>query len=234
MNIALILAGGLGIRLKSDVPKQYCMVGNKPIISYCLEAFEKNENISSILIVAEEAWHCFLQDYMKKENITKFCGFSKPGATRSLSILGGLNKMNEISDDIDLVVVHDAVRALVSQDLINRCICAAMEADGSMPALPVTDTAYICKDGSSISALLNRDELFTGQAPECFKFKKYLQAYKRLSNEELLRIRGSSEVAYMAGMEIRLIEGSYSNFKITTQEDLLKFETIVQGKTYES
>ncbi|MBP1756437.1 MAG: 4-diphosphocytidyl-2-C-methyl-D-erythritol synthase, partial [Firmicutes bacterium] len=122
MNTALILAGGLGSRINSDVPKQYCIVDNKPIISYCLKVFEENENISSILIVAEESWHCFLQDWIIKENITKFCAFAKPGTTRSLSILSGLNKISEISGDTDLVVVHDAARPLVSRELIDRCI----------------------------------------------------------------------------------------------------------------
>ena len=112
----------------------------------------------------------------------------------------------------------------VSDDIINQCIELLEESDGAMPVLPVKDTVYLSVNGKTISSMLNRDEVYAGQAPESFKFGKYFDANMALSDEDLLSIRGSSEVAFRNGMNIRLFRGSDSNYKITTLNDLKRFE----------
>ena len=104
------------------------------------------------------------------------------------------------------------------------------EADGVLPVVPVKDTLYQSKDGKSITSLLNRNELFAGQAPEAFRFGKYLELHEQMPREELLKINGSTEIAYKGGLKIKLIKGDVMNFKITTPEDLTNFETIINQR----
>ena len=96
-----------------------------------------------------------------------------------------------------------------------------------MPVIPVKDTVYLSKDGKNIDALLNRSQLWAGQAPEAFIFGKYLKVHDEMSHDELLKINGSTEIAFKNGMNVEMIKGDPMNFKITTPEDLANFETII-------
>lgn len=230
MNIAIILAGGNGSRMKvGSEPKQYMMIQKKPIISYCLETFEAHKQIDGIIIVAEEEWHDFMNEWLHKDHITKFCGYAVPGRTRQHSIYNGLKAAKGITPESDgIVIIHDAARPMVSEKIISDCIEGATKKDGAMPVISVKDTIYTSHNGKIIEGLLNRDELFAGQAPESFRLDKYLAIHDTMSDDDLGNIRGSSEIAYRAGMEIVLIEGSEDNFKITTKVDYDKFKKIME------
>lgn len=228
MNTAVILAGGVGSRMGVDRPKQYLVVEDKPIIVYCLEIFEKHNNIDKIVIVVSDEWKDYVIENVEKYNISKVCGYAPAGRTRQHSIFNGLKCTEENASDTDVVIVHDAARPLVSDKIIDDCITGATEDDGAMPVISVKDTIYQSKDGKSIDKLLKRSELFAGQAPESFDFKKYLDIHKSVSDDEIAATAGSSEIAYRHGMKVRLVEGSERNFKITTIEDLETFETIVK------
>lgn len=95
--------------------------------------------------------------------------------------------------------------------------------------LPMKDTVYLSKDGKVVTELLNRSEIFAGQAPEVFRFDKYYVANKILLPKRILEINGSTEPAIMAGMDIAMIPGDERNFKVTTRADLEKFREIVEG-----
>jgi len=124
------------------------------------------------------------------------------------------------------VVVHDAARPLVTELDIHNCVKSANGYDGATPVVEIADTVYVSTDGVRISALLSRDELLAGQTPECYGYGKYLAAHQRLSDEEIVSIRGSSEIAFKSGMNVRLYEGNPNNFKITTAVDLEYFKYI--------
>ncbi len=223
MNIALILSGGIGNRLAADIPKQYIEVNGKTIISYCLDAFEACDGIDAIQIVANEEW----QDAICKTQMNKLKGFSKPGVTRQLSILNGLDDIRKYAAEEDRVMIHDAARPLVTKELIQRVLDAVDEHDGSMPVLRMKDTVYYSEDGNTITSLLNRNCIYAGQAPECFLLGKYYQANKNLSEEQILKINGSTEPAILAGLDVAMVEGDEQNFKITTMEDLQRFKEML-------
>lgn len=227
MNTAIILAGGVGSRMGVDRPKQYLVVNEKPIIVYCLEIFEKHTNIDKIVIVVSDEWKDYVIENADKYGITKVCGYAPAGRTRQHSIYNGLKAAEENAPDTDVVIIHDAARPLVSDKIIDDCITGAVEDDGAMPVISVKDTIYQSKDGKSIDKLLKRSELFAGQAPESFDFRKYLDIHNSVTDDEIAATAGSSEIAYRHGMKVRLVEGSERNFKITTIEDLETFETIV-------
>lgn len=224
MIFALILAGGVGTRLTSDIPKQYIEVNGRPIISYCLERFQKHNKIDKIVIVAVDYWFEYLSGIVDKENVTKFIGLAEAGKSRQHSILNGLKYIkNNGGNEQDIVIIHDAARPNVSDRIISSCVDLLVESDGAMPVLAVKDTVYVSEDGKRITKLLNRDKLFAGQAPESFRFGKYYEANMVLTDDELMKTRGSSEIAYRADISISMFSGDESNYKITTSEDLDKF-----------
>lgn len=223
MNTALILAGGTGTRLGGDLPKQYMEVGGRTILSYCLAVFGRHPQIDAVQIVAHSEWHEKIKRKMPEPVLHKFKGFSKPGENRQLSIYSGLCDIRQYAGETDIVVIHDAARPLVSESLLSACIAACAEHDGALPVLPMKDTVYLGDEGRIIS-LLNRSNVFAGQAPEAFVLGKYYEANKRLLPDRILRINGSTEPAVMAGMDIAMIPGEESNFKITTMADLERFE----------
>ena len=232
MNTALILAGGTGTRLGADVPKQYIEVNNRPIIAYCMDTFFDSDSVDAVWIVADASWQEYIHEQVEKQaNKQKFYGFSQPGKNRQLSIWNGLNDMQEYAGEEDLVIIHDAARPCLSKELLASCIGAADAHDGVLPVLPMKDTVYYSDDGKKISRLLSRSNVLAGQAPEVFRFGRYMEANRILFPEEIFKINGSTEPAVLAGMDIVTIPGDEKNYKITTQEDLNRFceEMRIQG-----
>lgn len=224
MVTAIILSGGVGSRMGADRPKQYLEVGNKPIIWHCLQLFEQHPLIDQVIIVAALVWQDYIKSMISILEMKKFAGFAAAGGSRQQSIYHGLLKAKENgAKDDDIVIIHDAVRPCVSARILSDCVNMLDQADGAMPVLTVKDTVYKSADGKYIAALLNRDEIFAGQAPESFRFGKYFAVHENLSEEELASIRGSSEIAFKAGMKIRMFDGDEKNYKITTPADLEKF-----------
>ena len=197
-NIALVLAGGSGSRLGTEVPKQYLEVGGKHIIGYCLETFVRHTEIDGIWVVAQEEWRDLIREYAGD----KLLGFSVPGITRQLSIWNGMkgirgyfktlsekdsilpyDKIGSVTKKLT-ILIHDAARPLVSAETISACLQGCREHDGVMPALPVKDTVYYGTAGR-IESLLDRSKVIAGQAPEAFRFEKYYEANLALMPETI-------------------------------------------------
>lgn len=226
MNIALILAGGTGTRLGSDIPKQYMKVNGEMVISHCLAVFGMHPQVEAIQIVAHPQWHDEIRGVMPEEVRVKFRGFSEPGLNRQLSIYSGLQDVMGYASETDIVIVHDAARPLVSEAMLSACIEACTVHDGVLPVLRMKDTVYL-GDGSRITSLLDRNAVYAGQAPEAFVLGRYYEANRKLLPDKILQINGSTEPAVMAGMDIAMIPGEESNFKITTRADLERYEEIM-------
>lgn len=221
MNYAIILSGGVGTRLGLDVPKQYYEVNNKPIIRDVIATLEQSEVVDGIVIVAAPEWQEYVCEQISVPE--KFIGFALPGENRQLSIYNGLCELSKVANADDVVLIQDAARPNTSHELIEKCLDLSNDVDGAMPVLPMKDTVYLSKDGLSVSSLLVRKEVYAGQAPESFRFGKYLAANQALLPEEILKINGSTEPAIMAGMKIQMVDGDERNYKITTENDLKKF-----------
>lgn len=228
MNIALILSGGIGTRLGSDIPKQYLFICGTMILTETLRRFYSHPQIHALHIIAEPVWQDTIQSQQEPLPGCKaaFRGFSMPGETRQLSILNGLRDIAVYADPEDMILIHDAVRPLVSEQLISNCLTAIQGHDGVMPVLPMTDTVYLSQDGRRVSGLLKREQVVAGQAPEVFRFGKYLKANEGLLPEGIWSINGSAEPAVLAGMDVVTIPGDPNNFKITAPDDLKQYQAI--------
>ena len=231
MNTAIILSGGIGTRMGVDRPKQYIEVNGTPIIVYCLKAFLSTARIDAFIIGAAEEWRDYINSFIQKENATTPFYYSEPGETRQYSIYNALKKAKEIGiRNNDVVIIHDAARPLVSKELIESCIEGCNTSDAVLPIIPVKDTIYLSNDGKNIKSLLDRSQLYCGQAPEAFRLGPYLKVHDEMPREELLKINGSTEIAYKAGLSCQMVEGDPMNFKITTPEDLINFRNIIKSE----
>lgn len=251
MNIVIILSGGSGTRLGGETPKQYLVSEGRSMIERAMEPFFLHAEIDAVWIVAEGEWReSILADIGRlatdsgysgvstasygfrrrspEEILQMRLGFSDPGATRALSILNALRDLNGIASEQDVVIIHDAARPFVSKELISRLIDACQSHDGALPVLPMKDTVYLLPEMaqdvlSSERTLLPRERVVAGQAPEAFRYGKYLAANEALLPVKILEINGSTEVALLAGMRIAVVAGEEDNFKVTTKEDLERY-----------
>ena len=239
MNYALLLSGGTGSRTESEIPKQYVKAGRHMMVTYALKVFFDCNDTDSVYIVSDPEWRKLILDDISLAglDVSKIKGFAEPGENRQCSILNGMKEMlkdidrnGDIADinDEDTVFIHDAARPFLTAELLKRCYEALPGHDGVMPVLSMKDTVYRSEDGSSITELLTRSEVFAGQAPELFRLKSYYEANLDLLPERILKINGASEVAFTAGMDIVMIPGDERNTKVTTKEDLMKFIQTVE------
>ena len=208
-----------------DIPKQYIEIANKPIIYYCLEKIKKSKKVDAIYIVAEDEWREFICKQLKQlQLLPLLMGFSNPGITRQLSIINALEDLNNKIEGNDIIIIHDAVRPCIDAKDVDNYIEMLGEHDGVLPVLEVKDTVYSSENGKVIDSLLNRDNLYAGQAPEVFRFQVYYQVNKLLEEEKILNIKGSTEPAILGGLDVILAKGNEDNFKITTRADLERFK----------
>ncbi len=235
MNYAILLSGGTGSRAGTDIPKQYIRIGEHMMITSALKTLLECALIDEVFIISENDWReVIIEDATKMGLDTdRIKGFAVPGKVRQSSILNGMEAIIQnqgghegilAMSDNDTVLVHDAARPFLSDRLLSECYGAVQGHDGVMPALPMKDTVYQSIDGQRITGLLNRQEIYAGQAPELFLFKKYYEANLSLLPDRILQINGASEPAIMAGMDIVVIPGDERNIKITTAEDVRKLK----------
>lgn len=229
-NIAIVLSGGVGNRMKSDIPKQYIEVNGVPVFMYSVKTIADTRLFDALVIGAASEWRNYIKNNIELASVSLPVFFSQPGKTRQLSVLNALETINGLGYDDGTVLVHDAARPLVSRELIVRCVEECRDADGVLPVISVKDTIYQSKDGTHIDGLIDRSILWNGQAPEAFSFLKYYKAHQDIPTNQLLSINGSTELAYKAGLQCKMIEGDPMNFKITTPEDLVSFQNIINNK----
>lgn len=237
MNVALILSGGKGSRIGGEVPKQYIEAGGKPIIYYSLKTLMLHEMIDAIQVVAEKEYEELIKNTVEDiaseishpDLSSMYMGISIPGENRQLSILNGLKDIRKYASDADTVLIHDAARPCLSDDLVSDCYEAIIGHEGVLPVLPMKDTVYMSGNGQQVSTLLDRSRVFAGQAPELFLIGKYYDANQDLLPNKILDVKGSTEPAVMAGMDVVMIPGDENNYKITTKADLDRFIACVAG-----
>ena len=235
MNYAILLAGGTGSRITSEIPKQYIKAGPYMMITVALKAMLENDHIYGVCIVADADW----REEIKRDaasaglDTDRILSFADPGDDRQLSILNGMNEIIGVEgepSDTDTVLVHDAARPFITADLLSAVYGSLDGHDGVMPVLPMKDTVYYSENGSEVSELLDRGKIFAGQAPELFLFGKYYEANKALLPEKILSVNGASEPAIIAGMDIVMIPGDEGNFKVTTDADVDRYLMIVKDR----
>ena len=230
MNIAVLIAGGSGQRMNQDIPKQFLSVKDKPIIIYTLEAFEKHPNIDHIAVVCLDGWHEVLKAYAKQFNITKLKTITSGGKCGQESIYNGLKTLSGIAGENDVVLVHDAIRPMVSQDIITDCIVKCQQYGNAVSVIPCNEAMLKSKDDSSADISIPRDNLKRTQTPQAVKYGEFVKMH-----EEALAMGITSSIATCTllietGKIVYYSLGSEKNIKLTTVDDLDIFKALLNQK----
>lgn len=222
--VALVLAGGIGSRMGR--PKQFIDLLGAPALLYTLRAFEEAPEVAGIYTVGDQS---HIEDLAGEAGISKYAGCAPPGESRSLSTRNGLRLCAE--EDGTLVLVHDGSRCLISPDLIGRVVAAAREdpgADGIVPALPVSDTVKVAKNGTVLETL-DRTKLFAAQTPQAFRLGSLRKIYA--GPEERLQVAtDDASLIERAGGRVVVVAGEKTNIKLTSPEDLILAEAILAAR----
>ena len=210
----LIVAGGKGLRMGGDIPKQFLPIGGKPILMRTIEAFRSVLDDVKIVLVLPADQHDYWQELCRKHDFRSPELIANGGATRFHSVSNGLSLL---PDDKDAVVgVHDGVRPFVSAETIRRCFSAAAEGKAVVPVVPVVETLrQILPDGKSLTR--PRDEYRLVQTPQTFPLALLKEAYRQPFSEAFT---DDASVVEALGKEITMVEGNRENIKITTPSDL--------------
>ncbi len=211
--IALIVAAGRGRRCGGDTPKQYREIGGEPVLRRTLQAFLSHPRIGGVRAVIHPDDR---DDYERAADGLDVLAPVLGGETRQESVRLGLESLKGPSPDI--VLIHDAARPFVGQDLILRVLDALEDAPGAIPALPMTDTIKRGQNGR-IEGTVERDGLWRAQTPQGFRYAAILDAHIRFAGREMT---DDAALAERAGLDVALVEGDEKNVKLTTGEDLLE------------
>lgn len=216
---AIILAGGKGSRMKSDIPKQYRDLCGKPVLYYSLCAFEESTADGVILVVGEgEEAYC-REEIVKRYGFRKVLDYVTGGKERFDSVWNGLCALKERQPET--VLIHDGARPFVTSELIQRLISQTECFGACVAGMPVKDTIQITDENGVIVQTPNRSRLWTAQTPQAFSFSVVYPAYEAfVASGERDATDDAMVVGRYAHIPVRMVEGSYENIKITTPEDL--------------
>ncbi len=228
-NIAVILSGGMGSRFGGTLPKQFTKLAGKAVIEYTVEAFEKSLNIDEIIIVSHPSYVDLIWKFVKKnqwEKVTKVFNGGKERFDSTYSALQGL----EGEDNNSNILLHDAVRPLINESIINNCIDALRNFEAVDVVIPSADTLVEVYDDGCISNIPNRAIMRRGQTPQAFKLGTLKQAYQRAINAQRFSFTCDCGVvrSMVPGVRVATVVGAEPNMKVTYPIDLFIAEKLLQ------
>jgi len=232
MNIALIFAGGTGIRMNNIAqPKQFLQLYGKEIIIHTIENFENHDEIDVIVVVCIREWIQFLKTLLYKYGIKKVKWIVPGGETGQESIYCGLSAIkNDVPLD-SIILVHDGVRPLITKKLISDCIESVITHGSAITVTPEIETVVsIDKDNGKITTITDRSNCFHAKAPQCFKFADIWKCHTLARADGILNMIDSASLMKHYGHDLYAVLGEYENIKITTASDFYVFRALYEAR----
>jgi len=228
MVSAIIVAAGKGKRFAEGPKKQFLFLAGKPVLCHTLDKFEACPAVRSVILVAaqEDKDYC-LKEIVEKYGYRKVSQIVGGGKRRQDSVKNGIDAL---SPDADIVVIHDGVRPFVTNEIIEKSIHSALEVGASVTAVPVKDTIKLSGPDGMVSRTLNRDALWQVQTPQTFLVSVIKNAYQKAAQDGFAGTDDASLVERL-GLRVHLLPGAYSNIKITTPEDLVLANLLLETQT---
>jgi 2-C-methyl-D-erythritol 4-phosphate cytidylyltransferase len=229
MNIAVIFAGGSGLRMHTKSrPKQFLDLNGKPIIIYTLELFDNHPQIDAIVVSCIESWIPFLEKMLRKFEITKVVKIVPGGDTGQDSIYNGLRAAEDIADGKDVtVLIHDGVRPLINEDTITDNINKVNECGSCITCVPATET-FIVKQPDDTLEIPSRANSLIARAPQSFHLSDIIGAHRRALTEDRHDFIDSCTMMSYYGYKLGTIIGPMENIKITTPTDFFVLRAMVK------
>ena len=232
-NIGLIIAGGSGNRMHQDIPKQFLTVNERPVSVYTLEAFEKHPEIDVIAVVCITGWEQVLWAYAKQFNITKLKYVVPGGKNGQDSIRNGVYELEKHFAPEDLVLIHDAIRPMVSAEIISDNIRVAREFGNAITVIPCAEAMMQTEDGIVSVGSYPRDRLKRTQTPQAFRIGDICDLHRRALEKGITNSVASCTLIIEMGEQVYFSAGSEKNIKLTTVEDIDIFKALLAAKRSE-
>ncbi len=220
MNVAVVLAGGIGSRVGGDVPKQFLELEGRAVIEYSVDAFEQSEGIDEIALVIHPDWMDHMRVILRRNPWRKVCRLLPGGKERHLSSLHAIEAYAGESGDTNLLL-HDAARPWVSAEIVGRVVTALQHHEAVAVGIPSTDTVWEVSDGI-VRSIPERKRMWLAQTPQAFRLPLIREAYRRALQDPDFSATDDCGVVlrYMSDVSICVVEGDVANKKITTPKDI--------------
>lgn len=228
MTIAIIIAGGSGHRMGKDIPKQFIVVHDKPVLFYTLEGFQKHPMVDAIEVVCIDGWQDKVWAYAEQFKIDKLKWIVTGGKTGQESIRNGVFNLEGKCSDDDIVIIHDGIRPLVDAFVLTDVIEKTVQYGNAVTSMPYNEQIFLVdeKDPSITKRYIPRETLRRVATPQAYKFSKLDWAYHEAFEREI-GVYGSSYTNTMMvelGETLHFAAGSDKNIKLTTKDDLELFK----------
>ncbi|WP_096202176.1 2-C-methyl-D-erythritol 4-phosphate cytidylyltransferase [Bacillus sp. FJAT-45350] len=221
----VIPAAGQGKRMKAGKNKQFISLAGKPVIIHTLLVFEEDPLCSKVVLVANSDEVEVMKELVEKHCLTKIDSIVSGGSERQFSVSKGLSAL---TDEDEIVLIHDGARPFIRKEHIHELVQVTSKDGAAIIAVPVKDTVKLGKDKQVVNTV-DRSSLWAVQTPQAFQLSLVKQAHKEAMEENYLGTDDASLVERM-GKKVSIVQGDYLNMKLTTPEDLLFAEAILQSK----
>lgn len=229
-NVGLIIAGGAGNRMHQDIPKQFLTVNEKPVIVYTLEAFQTHPEIDAIAVVCIMGWEQVLWAYAKQFNISKLQYVIPGGKTGQESIRNGIMELEKSFMPEDIVLIHDAIRPMVSAEIISDNIRVAKQFGNAITVIPCAEAMMQTEDGVVSVGSYPRDRLKRTQTPQAFHLGQICDLHRKAIEAGITNSVASCTLMIELGQQVYFSSGSEKNIKLTTVEDIDIFKALLAAK----
>lgn len=232
MNIAVILAGGVGSRVGAGIPKQFVKILDKPVIVYTIEAFQKHQDIDAIEIVCVKSHMDYMQELVDTYGLTKVQWITEGGADFQGSVLNGITNLDGICADDDIVLVTFAASPFVEGEIITDAVKVCREKGNAISTTPFYLLSGVKDDEEKTTKWIDRDTIACMSCPHAFQYGYIKDIYRRAIETGVINEvePHTTTLMYKMGETIYFSKGSQTNIKITTKEDLDLFEGYVLMK----
>lgn len=226
-NIALIIAGGVGARMHQDIPKQFLSVNDKPVIVYTMEAFQNHPDIDAIYVACLNGWQEILKAYIKQFNITKAVTIIEGGENGQDSIRNGVYAIAQKYKEEDLIMVHDAIRPMLSADIISENIVKCKKYGNAITVIPCMEAMLKSEDEIESTESILRNSLFRAQTPQTVSVGEAVKLHKEALEKGITNSVATCTLLLELGRKVYFARGSELNIKITTTEDITIFKALL-------
>lgn len=234
MNIGVIFAGGVGRRMNTKgKPKQFLEAHGKPIIVHTIDIFQNTEAIDAVVVVCVSDWLDYMNNLVERFNLTKVKAVVAGGETGQMSIFKGLEAAEQLATDDAVVLIHDGVRPLINEEVINANIKSVKETGSAVTSVRAKETVVLVNDSSKISEVVDRTRSFIAKAPQSFYLSDILSVERDAISKGITDAIDSSTLMGMYNRELTIVEGPYENIKITTPDDFYMFKALYDARENE-
>lgn len=234
-NIAIIFAGGSGVRMGAGIPKQFLEINGKPVIIHTLQLFQYHDEIDKIYLSVLEDYIPYMKELVDEYRLTKVVSIIPGGETAQDSIYNALKKAESENADDSIVLIHDGVRPFISYEVISNNIAGVKKHGNAITCTACYETIMISKDGKQVDTVPYRKETFAAQAPQSFYLKDIIAAhdYVRALPTRYDNMVDACTIVRTQGITAHMVEGNRGNIKVTTPEDVYMFRALLQYKENE-